>query len=923
METGHYVLNGKFTMPTVFNAPSMNVVVHMKHETDTWEKQTNTFTRTIHYRRATDGMDVKDSDGHVIPDYQEQYEITPVITNDEVTDQTIAVTYKIKDLTTCKEWSVPVTSPTAASPWKAEESSVAGSVTLPSLAMWNDADLMWDSWNINQTIDYHVSYDNMKIGDYVPDDQIQWSTNIETSSDGTKETVYRYFYYGLTDDTGVNIDHPTKQYYGGRQSLQFIRDKHADGSFGQWRPVTTDIFPDYVYQDYYHPQGYGNKAGHAPALKYDPNDTQHNGDFRVFDPYSPLYKVSIIDDTTGQALKTYDENPVPEQGYKDTVAQAAQTNQEIDYQVANYLQHVYAKVSDDFGQISGQNADNAKHSEGTKEYAKYTYTIHLVQTATKHVDHKTVSRTIHFVADDGRHTVLQNPQQQIVHLTMTYYTDAAGNLVNVKKDAQGRLLVDVTNTDPVTKVWLIDATGNVGLSGNSFAQVKQNQLTNDQGTWYIERAADGQIDGEPLPTNYAPAQVVDKNAEDGTNEVIYLLYQQGAVQHIDHKTVSRTIHFVADDGHFTALQPNQEQVAHLSTTYYTDSAGRLVNVKKEAAGHLVVDRNNSATVQKVWSIDNDGNLGVTGHQFDQVHQDQIVTGYLPGTWVIDRASRTQPTGEKLATNYAPTAEIETTATDGSHDDIYFIYLQLAEQHVDHKTIKRTIHFVADDSASSVLKQPVEQLAHLTSIYYTNQNGQLVNVKTNRQGQVVIDPTNHQPVAKVWTIDHDGNSGITGDQFDALHQDFITDGMLPGTWLIKSGAGMAYAPMQKIDQDSDNGTNKDVFLVYRQRVDQPTTPPDHGDDNNHQPDDGGSTLNHGGHDGGQSLTSRETDRGTTTNRETVVSDNAGLSTVTWSTETASLQDKLPQTGNDKDNLAIAGLGLLSMLGLYGLRKKKRD
>lgn len=215
MKTGYYVPNGEFTTPTIFTAPTMNVTVHMKHATDTWEDQTNTLTRTIHYRRSTDGMDVQDPAGNNIPDYQEQYEITPVVTEDELTNEIVAVTYKIKDLKTGKEWTVqptngtqlvlnfePVLSPQAANPWQAEEATAAGSVTLPELNRWDDAGFMWDSWNKKVTIDYDISYDNVKIGDYVPDDQIQWSTNINVSPDGTKETVYRYFYYGLTDDTG-------------------------------------------------------------------------------------------------------------------------------------------------------------------------------------------------------------------------------------------------------------------------------------------------------------------------------------------------------------------------------------------------------------------------------------------------------------------------------------------------------------------------------------------------------------------------------------------------------------------------------------------------------------------------------------------------------------------------------------------------
>lgn len=399
---------------------------------------------------------------------------------------------------------------------------------------------------------YDISYDNIKIGDHVPDDQIQWATNIEVSPDGTRETVYRYFYYGLTDDTGVNLDSPTKQYYGGRQELQFVRDKFNDGTFGRWQPVTDDTFPEYIYKDYYHPKGYGYKYGHAPALKYDPNDSKHNGDFRIFDPYSPLYKVSIIDDTTGRPLKVYEENPVPEQGYPDTLDQAEQTNQKIYDQVNDYLQNRYTKVSDDFGQISVNNADNSKHSEGTEEYAKYVYTIHLVQIATEHVAYKTLKRTIHFVADDASHTMLQQPQEQLANLTMIYYTDLNGNHVNAKKNAQGQLVVD--NNSIATDEWTVDPIGNRSITGEYFDRVQQDQITagNVPGTWNIVRVATTNPDGAPLTTKYAPAKLINREISDGSNEDVYLVYHREVDQPTtpgDHGGHSTTPSDPTDHGH--------------------------------------------------------------------------------------------------------------------------------------------------------------------------------------------------------------------------------------------------------------------------------------------------------------------------------------------------------------------------------------
>lgn len=351
---------------------------------------------------------------------------------------------------------------------------------------------------------------------------------------------------------GVNRDSPTNQYYGGRQELKFVRDKFNDGTFGRWQPVTDDTFPEYVYKDYYHPQGYGYKYGHAPALKYDPNDVKYNGDLRVFDPYSPLYKVSIIDDTTGRPLKVYAENPVPEQGYPETLDRAEQTHQKIYDQVNDYLQSGYAKVSDDFGQISVNNADNAKHSEGTEEYAKYVYTIHLVQTATEHVAYKTLKRTIHFVADDASHTVLQQPQEQLANLTMIYYTDLNGNHVNAKRNEQGQLVVD--NNGIAIDEWTIDSIGNRGITGEHFDRVQQDQITagNVPGTWNIVRVATTNPDGDPLTAKYAPAELINHNASDGSSEDIYLVYHREADQPTtpgDHDGHSTTPTDPTDHGH--------------------------------------------------------------------------------------------------------------------------------------------------------------------------------------------------------------------------------------------------------------------------------------------------------------------------------------------------------------------------------------
>ena len=191
-------------------------------------------------------------------------------------------------------------SPDVSHQWKSQAVETTKSFDkLLDLDHWNS--LANGSAFDNQSVVYTVDYTKIKIGDYVPNNQVYFNTaDAEVSADGTHETVYRYFYYGMTDenDEGINTDHVTKQHYGGRQALEFTRTKtiNTDGQviYGKWTPVTTDTFPEYIYKDKYQFKGYDGK--------YDPNDPMHNGEIHGFDPYGPLYKVSIIDDVTGKIL---------------------------------------------------------------------------------------------------------------------------------------------------------------------------------------------------------------------------------------------------------------------------------------------------------------------------------------------------------------------------------------------------------------------------------------------------------------------------------------------------------------------------------------------------------------------------------------------------------------------------------------------
>ena len=567
-----YVLNGSYTLPTEFTDSLMTVQIHLKHRVETHaDYPTKTITRTIHYRRAYpyDGSQMVDDDGKLIPDYQVQYEVTPVVVIDKATGKQ-TVTYTIKNLQTGKVTTIendgtdPITidydqvaSPTVTD-WIADEAAVGGHYQMNfGIDSWK---VSANDWQDLQTVTYKYDESKLKIGDVVPKAARHEAAIVEISADGTRMTVTRTFYYGFTDDSGDNLDHPEIQHYGGSQSLEFTREKATDSAgnttYSPWQAVTTNTFPKYVYQEHYgHPQGYDLPYGYSPAVTIDPNaDLSTLSGITVYDPYGPTYKVSIIDDTNNKVLNVYGGDrdnylSVPEagDGYQHTRDAAEQTRRTIYAAVAGYQDQGYVVVSDDFGQISTNNAANQSHSEGIEDYAKYVYTIHLAKKATPQTEQKTVKRIVHFVADNPAHDQLQASQTQLINYTTSYFTDPDGNLVNAKQlvDKDGNVvkddagnpiyIVDSANQTTPRKTWtvLTPATGDgVTVTGNqaSYQQVRQDFIDVPAGAlaghWQIERAARDAVDGQQLATKTAPVEAVDNDLPDGTVGHVYLVYTQ-------------------------------------------------------------------------------------------------------------------------------------------------------------------------------------------------------------------------------------------------------------------------------------------------------------------------------------------------------------------------------------------------------------
>lgn len=121
---------------------------------------------------------------------------------------------------------------------------------------------------------------------------------------------------------------------------------------------------------------------------------------------------------------------------------------------------------------------------------------------------------------------MQDPVKQTAHLTSTYYTDKNGNEVAVEKVGDD-YYIDPDGKVP-EKAWTIDSTDNTEVTDGSFDKKQEDVITVDngknKGTWTITYVARNSADDKHLADNFAPQDPIDKNAANGTNTDIYLVY---------------------------------------------------------------------------------------------------------------------------------------------------------------------------------------------------------------------------------------------------------------------------------------------------------------------------------------------------------------------------------------------------------------
>lgn len=256
-------------------------------------------------------------------------------------------------------------------------------------------------------------------------------------------------------------------------------------------------------------------------------------------------------------------------------------------------------------------------------------------------------------------------------------------------------------------------------------------------------------------------------------------------------------------------------------------------------------------------------------------------------------------------------------------EVNYYYLPIVTPHTETKTVKRIIHFVADNAGHDQLQEPQTQQVTYTTTYYTDQDGKLVNAKqvTDASGNVVyvVDPNNTTTPQKVWVVDGSSLSGATlkdgQASYNPVHQDQINiqNGRLKGQWLIEKATkdsvdgtllSTNYAPEEALANDIADGTVDNVYLIYHLVVNQPTTP-------------------------GEPTSPAESPVAPASAHQPVRSEQAAAASsqpVATAQNGTTQAHQLPQTGST-NQAGLLGLGLASLLASLGLgwgsRKKRNE
>ena len=412
----------------------------------------------------------------------------------------------------------------------------------------------------------------------------------------------------------------------------------------------------------------------------------------------------------------------------------------------------------------GDNADNLIHKR---------YTIKFVHDVKSTTENTSVSRNIHYVADEGnsKYEVLKDPDTQTVNFERTAYVDQVTKQ-EVAKNADGTYSELPSNFMPTWKA----------VGTDNFAQIQKDRFNKDEGkvsgVWEIERANYDDPEGTQLTDNFAP-EVANVDAAK-TYKDIYLVYREKAqynIHYIDVNGVEGKTTYAPTDGH--------------------ELTDHLVSNVGEGKGIFVGDTPDAT--QKLWSpagYEKAGYVlvGLSDNAKDDLLGKQTLAHGVQDQYVyLKHAVKT----------ITPNTPVEDVPKD-----------QDGKRAIDpsdlHKEFTRNITFVANNDAKSPLKDAVSQKVEFDGHIYVDMvtgqtttpetvkdaNGKRTQVATTKAGNIEWNhdtQTMDEVVQKYITLN-------TGDKY-ATSDDMV------GTWHWISGTA------DEINLKPTSNNPEDLVLVY--------------------------------------------------------------------------------------------------------------
>ncbi|WP_323087402.1 mucin-binding protein [Limosilactobacillus reuteri] len=412
----------------------------------------------------------------------------------------------------------------------------------------------------------------------------------------------------------------------------------------------------------------------------------------------------------------------------------------------------------------GDNADNLIHKR---------YTIKFVHDVKSTTENTSVSRNIHYVADEGnsKYEVLKDPDTQTVNFERTAYVDQVTKQ-EVAKNADGTYSELPSNFMPTWKA----------VGTDNFAQIQKDRFNKDEGkvsgVWEIERANYDDPEGTQLTDNFAP-EVANVDAAK-TYKDIYLVYREKAqynIHYIDVNGVEGKTTYAPTDGH--------------------ELTDHLVSNVGEGKGIFVGDTPDAT--QKLWSpagYEKAGYVlvGLSDNAKDDLLGKQTLAHGVQDQYVcLKHAVKT----------ITPNTPVEDVPKDPD-----------GKRAIDpsdlHKEFTRNITFVANNDAKSPLKDAVSQKVEFDGHIYVDMvtgqtttpetvkdaNGKRTQVATTKAGNIEWNhdtQTMDEVVQKYITLN-------TGDKY-ATSDDMV------GTWHWISGTA------DEINLKPTSNNPEDLVLVY--------------------------------------------------------------------------------------------------------------